>query len=288
VKPVLAETTMKVAVGQMSVSNDKDINLSTIEALVSQAFEAGAKLICFPECCMYASLDETESFASIAEPLSGPFVAALKRFANLYSICIVAGIFESSVDAARVYNTVVVIDENGQIKDPYRKIHLYDAFGTKESERVIAGDGSTLIFQSGSLTFGVMTCYDLRFPELARFLAFQGAQVILLPAAWRPGPMKEAHLEILTRARAIENNLYMVVAAQVGVNCCGNSMVVDPMGVIQTSVANNECILISELRQDRIDEVREVSPTLQNRRTDLYERWKETHQRWYEDVSSEA
>ncbi|RTL38523.1 MAG: carbon-nitrogen hydrolase family protein [Candidatus Melainabacteria bacterium] len=279
---------MKVAVGQMSVSNDKDSNLATIEELVKQAFESGAKLICFPECCMYASLDERQSFTDIAEPLSGPFVSALKRFANLYSICIVAGIFESSVDANRVYNTVVVIDENGQIKDPYRKIHLYDAFGTKESDRVLAGDGNTLVFKAGTMTFGVMTCYDLRFPELARFLAFQGAQVILLPAAWRPGPMKEAHLEILTRARAIENNVYMVVAAQVGINCCGNSMVVDPMGVIQASVANNECILVSELNKQRIDEVREISPTLQNRRTDLYARWRDSNQRWYEDVSSEV
>jgi predicted amidohydrolase len=279
---------MKVAVGQMSVSNDKDSNLATIEELCKQAFEAGAKLICFPECCMYASQDEKQSFVDIAEPLNGPFVTALKRFANLYSICIVAGIFESSVDAARVYNTVVVIDENGQIKDPYRKIHLYDAFGTKESDRVIAGDGNTLVFQAGGLTFGVMTCYDLRFPELARHLSFQGAHAILLPAAWRPGPMKEAHLEILARARAIENNVYMIVAAQVGYNCCGNSMVVDPMGVIQASVANNECLLVSEIGRQRIDEVREVSPTLQNRRTDLYARWRDTNQRWYDDVSTET
>jgi predicted amidohydrolase len=277
---------MKVAVGQMSVSNDKDINLETIEELVSQAFEAGAKLICFPECCMFAAAEGTEPLAEIAEPVSGPFVTALKRLGNLYSICIVAGMFESSVDASRVYNTVVVIDENGVLKDTYRKIHLYDAFGTKESDRVLAGDGSTLVFQAGDLKFGVMTCYDLRFPELARYLAFQGAQVILLPAAWRPGPMKEAHLEILTRARAIENNLYMVVSAQVGVNCCGNSMFVDPMGVIQSSVANNEGILVSDLRQQRIDEVREYSPTLQNRRTDLYARWRDSNQRWYEEATT--
>jgi predicted amidohydrolase len=277
---------MKIAVGQMSVSPEKEINLTTIEELVSQAFEAGAKLILLPESCMYASAEPPGPLNGVAEAIDGPFVSALKRFANLYSICIVAGIFESSVDASRVYNTVVVIDEDGVLKDSYRKIHLYDAFGMKESDRVMAGDGATLVFQVGSLTFGVMTCYDLRFPELARYLAFQGAQAILLPVAWQTGPMKESHLEILTRARAIENNLYMVVAAQVGVNCCGNSMVVDPMGVIQASVANNECILVSELRQQRVEEVREYSPTLQNRRADVYARWRDSNQRWYEEVTN--
>lgn len=277
---------MKVAVGQMSVENDKDINLSTIDELSSQAFEAGAKLICFPETCMYSSQKaEGESLAAIAESLDGPFVTALKRIANLYSIWIVAGVYESSVDANRVYNTVVVVDDNGNLKESYRKIHLYDAFGYKESERVIAGDGSTVVFKADQLTFGVMTCYDLRFPELARHLAFQGAQVILLPVAWRPGPMKEAHLEILTRARAIENNLYMVLSAQIGYNVCGSSMIVDPMGVIQTSVGNTETIILSDLRQQRVDEVRELSPTLQNRRTDLYARWRDSNRRWYEDVT---
>ena len=277
---------MKVAVGQMSVSDDKDINLVTIEELASQAFEAGAKLIVFPESCMFASPEELPSLADVAEAIDGPFVSSLKRMANLYSISIVAGIFESSVDASRVYNTVVVIDEDGILKDSYRKIHLYDAFGTKESDRVIAGDGATLVFQAGDLTFGVMTCYDLRFPELARYLAFQGAQVILLPVAWRAGPLKESHLEILARARAIENNFYVVVAAQVGVNCCGNSMVIDPMGVIQASVANNECMFVQDLRQQRVEEVREYSPTLQNRRTDVYARWRDSNQRWYEEVSN--
>lgn len=193
--------------------------------------------------------------------------------------------FESSVDATRVYNTVVVIDSDGKLKDSYRKIHLYDAFGIQESDRVLAGDGATVVFQCDDITFGVMTCYDLRFPELARHLAYQGARAILLPAAWYAGPRKESHFEILSRARAIENNLYMVAAMQVGNGCIGHSLIVDPMGIIQAGVADNECILISELSNERIEAVREVSPTLQNRRADIYTRWRETANKWYEQAS---
>jgi predicted amidohydrolase len=266
---------MKIAVGQMSVSQDKAENLEKIELLVAQAFNSGAKMIVFPEACMCNFGKSGDSRASAAESISGDFVTKLKQLANLHSICIVAG-----VDANRVYNTVVIIDSDGNLKDAYRKIHLYDAFGVKESDTILAGDGATVVFQCEEITFGVMTCYDLRFPELARHLAYQGAQAILLPAAWHSGALKEMQLEILSRARAIESNLYMVVAVQVGEPYIGNSAIIDPMGIVQASVAHTEGILVSEISKERIEDVRTFSPTIKNRRPDVYDRWKEV--RWYE------
>jgi predicted amidohydrolase len=275
---------MKIAVGQMAASQDKAENLATIELLVAQAFNAGGvKMIVFPEAAMYTFGNSEETYAAAAEPVTGDFVTKLKHLANLHSMWIVAGMFESSVDANRVYNSVVIIDNQGELKEVYRKIHLYDAFGTKESDRVLAGDGTTVVFQCEDITFGVMTCYDLRFPELARHLAYQGAQAILLPAAWHAGLMKEAHLEILSRARAIESNLYVVVATQIGDRFTGSSAIIDPMGIVQASMAHSEGILLSELDKDRIDAVRSYSPTIKNRRPDVYDRWKEV--RWYESHS---
>ncbi|HEY9776649.1 MAG TPA: carbon-nitrogen hydrolase family protein [Planktothrix sp.] len=270
---------MKIALAQIEVGFDKAANLHKIELLTAQAASQGVDLIVFPEAAMY-NFSSAEELIQVAEPVSGPFVTALQEIARLHHIWLMAGMFEGSADAHRVYNTVVLLDDRGKFLDSYRKIHLYDAFGKLESENFLPGDGAVMLFECAGMMIGTMICYDLRFPELARHLAYQGAQAIVVPAAWYSGPLKEAHLEIMCRARAIENNVYLAAAVQVGQTFTGNSMVVDPMGVIQACRGELEGLLVSELLPERIESARALSPTLKNRRTDVYSRWRDT--KWYE------
>ncbi|MGH9552634.1 MAG: carbon-nitrogen hydrolase family protein [Terriglobales bacterium] len=269
---------MRIALAQMQVGFDKAANLKKMELLVEEASTQGADLIVFPEASMYNFDDRA---AGAAEPIDGPFVNALIDLARLHHIWLVAGVFESSADAARAYNTLVLVDDKGKLVDCYRKIHLFDAFGRQESKDFLAGDGQTVVFECAGMTLGLITCYDLRFPELARRLAYQGAQAIVLSAAWFAGPLKEMHLETLCRARAIENNCYVAAALQVGKDYAGSSLVVDPMGVIQASRGELEGLLISELVNERVDKVRAYSPTLKNSRADLYARWQDN--KWYQE-----
>ncbi|MBO0702516.1 MAG: hydrolase, partial [Candidatus Dormibacteraeota bacterium] len=149
----------------------------------------------------------------------------------------------------------------------YRKIHLYDAFNRRESDLVAAGEGDLLTFTQDGLTLGVMNAYDVRFPELARELVVdRGAQVLILPAAWVRGDLKEDHWEILVRARAIENTVYVLAADQVGQDCCGASMIVDPMGVPLARGGETPQLVFGEISADRVREVRRMNPSLENRR----------------------
>src|SRR5207237_4656844 len=131
-------------------------------------------------------------------------------------IAIVAGIYERAPDRDRVLNTVVALDASGALIGAYRKIHLYDAFGHRESDRIVPGGGETLRFRLDGVELGVQTCYDVRFPELSRHLAASGVEAILLPAAWVHGPLKESHWETLVRARAVENTVYVAAAGMAG------------------------------------------------------------------------
>ncbi|MCL4544658.1 MAG: hydrolase, partial [Chloroflexi bacterium] len=146
------------------------------------------------------------------------------------------------------------------------KIHLYDAFGHKESDKIKPGDGETLTFQLGGITFGAMTCYDVRFPELARCLVDRGAEAIVLPSGWVHGLLKEDHWEILVRARAIENTVYVVACDQVKNIYSGSSMVVDPLGVVRARAGEEPELLMGELTPDRIREARLKLPSLLHRR----------------------
>ncbi len=157
----------------------------------------------------------------------------------------------------------------------YRKIHLYDAFGYKESDRMRAGNGETLVFTLDGMRFGAMTCYDLRFPELARNLVRDGAETLLLPTAWLAGPLKEMHLATLLRARAIENTVYLGAADQCPPGYCGNSVLYDPLGVCVTSLGEAPGVIVGELDPHRVAEARSKNPSLDNSRIDLYAQWSE-------------
>ncbi len=262
---------MKIALGQFGAGPEKQLNLAQMSKLAETAAASGADLVLFPEAAMVGGTPE-RSLVPFAEPLDGPFVGELQRLAAKHRIAIVAGMFEPA-ESARVYNTVVAVAADGRLIGSYRKIHLYDAFGHRESDRVAPGDGKTLVFELGGMRLGVMTCYEVRFPEVARRLAELGAEVLLLPAAWVRAPLKELHWETLTRARAIENTVYVAAAGQVSAKYAGLSAIYDPMGVAIVNADESEGLTVGEVTRERLEEVRLINPSLAMRRPDVYADW---------------
>src|SRR5262249_19207997 len=143
----------------------------------------------------------------------------------------------------------------------------------RESDRVVAGGGDTLVFDCGGFRFGVLTCYDVRFPELARHLVGRGAGALLLPAAWVHGLLKESHWEILVRARAIVSTAYVAAAGLTGRPHTGSSMLVDPMGVPVVRAGEEEALLVGEVEPERLSSARRTNPSLAHVRPDVYARW---------------
>ncbi|HXM54133.1 MAG TPA: carbon-nitrogen hydrolase family protein [Candidatus Dormibacteraeota bacterium] len=264
---------MRIALAQIAGGPDKGANLRHMVALTGEAARAGARLVVFPECAM-VHLPPGQDLAPLAEPLDGPFVTALADAARRDGIAVVAGLFEPAPGPdARVLNTVVALGPDGARLGEYRKIHLYDAFGYRESDRIRAGAGDTLLFALDGVTFGVETCYDVRFPELTRHLAARGAEVVLLPAAWVPGPLKDAHWEVLVRARAIESTVYVAAAGMAAPLGAGSSMLVDPMGVAVVRAGEGESLLAGDAEPERLRAVRRANPSLENARPDVYAGW---------------
>jgi predicted amidohydrolase len=265
---------VRIALAQVAAGADKEANLRRALELAAEAAAAGAALVLFPECSM-VHLPPDRNPAPLAEPLDGPFVSALGDAARRHRIAVVAGVYEPAPGGDRVFNTVVALDRTGSRLGSYRKVHLYDAFGHRESDRVVPGDGDTLRFAVEGVAFGVETCYDVRFPELSRHLAARGAEVVLLPAAWLHGPLKESHWEILVRARAIESTVYVAAAGLAGRPFTGCSMLVDPMGVAVARAGEAEALVVGEVDLERLRAARRVNPSLGNTRPDLYARWLE-------------
>jgi predicted amidohydrolase len=206
----------------------------------------------------------------VAEPLDGPFVGLLARVARQWGTTVVAGMFERRPDGLP-WNTLVAVGPDGGVLATYRKVHLYDAFGYRESERLSGGDpqAATLAVPGAEgLTVGLMTCYDLRFPEQARVLADAGADLVVVPSAWLAGPSKTEHWSLLLRARAVENTVYVAGVGKAGPRYCGSSMLVDPMGllVLGPLPEHDDAAAAGEIAPERVAEVREVNPSLANRR----------------------
>jgi deaminated glutathione amidase len=265
----------RVALGQFQAGTDKEANLQRILALHAEAAGSGADLVVFPEVAMFTTVDPNVDIVSVAEPLDGPFVTRLREAALRHDAAIVAGMYESgSAGARKVHNTAVAIGTDGALLGAYRKIHMFDAFGFRESDHDQPGDGELLLFTLAGVRFGVTVCYDLRFPELFRALAERGADTILLPTAWAHGRLKELHLATLARARAIENTVYFAAADQTGAGMTGNSELIDPMGVTVASIGEAEGLAIGTVDTDRIAEVRRKLPSLQHVRHDIYDTWR--------------
>jgi deaminated glutathione amidase len=259
---------MKVSVGQFAAGEDKDRNLDTIDTLAREAAAEGAQLLVLPEFSMYRQVVRDAATLRAAESLDGPFVQRICSISRGRRLAIIVGMSEAGREpAGRMYNTLALVSASGELQGAYRKLHLYDAFGGQESRWVRPGEhGQRAVYEIGGLKFGLMTCYDLRFPEQSRALMDAGAEVIVLPAAWTPGIRKDDHWNVLTRARAIENTAYLVAADQAPPQCPGGSRIIDPMGVVLAEAGERQQIICATLDPQRLAQVRATNPTLRHRR----------------------
>jgi predicted amidohydrolase len=262
----------RVAVAQIKSSTDKKENLALACALVDEARSKNAQLVAFPEFLMAFSPGEQSSadLTAVAESIDGPFVGALKNAAKASATALLATIYETCAVPDRVFDTALWIDGGGNIAAVYRKLHLYDAFGFKESDKFHPGTGIAEPVSWADARCGVMICYDLRFPEMARMLALGGAEVLFVPSGWVQGDMKLDHWETMNKARALENGCYVVAPDQTGNIYIGHSLIVDPFGRIVVDMDDKEGLEIIELDLGIVTEAREKLPLLKNRRAEVY------------------
>ncbi|HEX6246820.1 MAG TPA: carbon-nitrogen hydrolase family protein [Nocardioidaceae bacterium] len=256
---------LTVTVVQLASSLDPAENreaLGIVEEVCASEPRPG--LVVFPEVMMRDFGKPGSDVSKFAEDLDGPFVERLAELAATHDVTLVAGMFERSQDPARPYNTLVVVGPGG-LRASYRKIHLYDSFGYKESDRLLAGETEPVVVEVDGFQVGLMTCYDLRFPELARALVDRGAELVVVPAAWVAGPRKVDHWRTLLVARAIENTVYVAAAGQPGPRYTGHSMVVSPRGEVVEAGDDDRFVSATVDRRD-LDEVRAENPSLANRR----------------------
>ncbi|MCU1529530.1 MAG: Hydrolase [Frondihabitans sp.] len=255
-----------VGVGQFAPGPDLAANLAAIDELASAAAARGAVVVVFPEYSSFFEREMSAAFVKAAQPIDGEFVAGLGAVARRLGVHVVAGLVETG-DATHFSNTLVAVDPSGSVVATYRKLHLYDAFGQRESDWVLPGAITTpQTFVAGGFTFGMQTCYDVRFPEVTRTLVDAGADVVLVPAEWVRGPLKEHHWRTLVTARALENTMYIAAADHMPPVGVGNSMVVDPSGVEIATIGDERGVAVAEIRRDRLEDVRRVNPALRLRR----------------------
>jgi len=263
---------MRIALGQLAASARKEDNLEAGRRAVREARRAGADLLLLPEVFM-AFLPPRLGVApaAVAESVDGPFVTALGREARAHHLYVGCGVWEAVTgERTRAHNTAVLLGPDGSLLLSYRKTHLYDAFSFRESDLAVPGEQAPRTVRTPLGTFGALVCYELRFPELTRMLALEGADVILLPSAWMAGPLKETHWATLIAARAIENTVFVAAADQTGETRVGCSRLVDPMGVVLASGGDTEGLVVGEVDLDRIAQVRKTLPSLRQRREEIY------------------
>lgn len=253
---------MRVRAVALHGTDDAAANRTAARAAVAEAGGDGADLVVLPEYA--ARFDPRGVGPEQAEPLDGPFVTTLREAAREAGCTVVAGTVLPAGE--RAVNAVVAVGADGALLGTYRKVHLYDAFGQRESDRFEPGpaDAAPLVVEVGGLRCGVMTCYDLRFPESARRLVDAGATALLVPAAWAAGEYKADHWRTLLRARAIESCAYVVAAAQQGRGVTGECLVVDPVGVVLAEATTGAAA--ADLDPDVVTDVRRRNPSLENRR----------------------
>lgn len=256
---------MRVALLQLVSATDSATNRADIRSQIAALSQDDQlDLVVLPEASMHDFGSADHDLAAAAEPLDGPFVQLLAEEARRLGATIVAGMFERTGDLP--FNTLVVIGPDGTLRQTYRKIHLYDSFGYKESDRLRAGDISPVVIDIAGTAVGLMTCYDLRFPELARALVDAGAEALAVPAAWVSGDLKLNHWRTLLAARAIENTVFVLAAAQGGERYTGHSLVVDPWGSIVGEADVAPDIIHATLEPEILARAREINPSLANRR----------------------
>ena len=265
--PAAAGTAFGVDVAQFAPGDDRGGNLAEIRRLAEVAVQRGASLVVFPEYSSFFPGDLGEAYLAAAETLDGEFVLALSGIAAELGVHVVAGMVEATAEGTRVSNTLVAVDPERGLVARYRKVHLYDAFGQRESEWIAPGAiEEPETFEVAGMRVGLQTCYDIRFPEVTRRLVDAGADLVLVPAEWVRGPLKEHHWRTLVTARALENTIFVAAADHAPPVGVGNSMVVDPMGVEVATIGEGTDVAVAWVSAERIEGVRRVNPALTLRR----------------------
>jgi deaminated glutathione amidase len=261
------DPSVAIAVAQFAPVADAAANLASIRSLAETAALRGAKLVVFPEYSSYFSPRLGADFVEAAQPLDGTFVTGIRALASDLGIYLVVGLVEQIDETDRFSNTLVAVSPSGDILSVYRKLHLYDAFGDRESDWVRPGDiEPPQTFEFDGFVVGLQTCYDLRFPEVTRVLVDAGATLVVVPSEWVRGPLKEHHWRTLVTARALENTIYVAAADQAPPIGVGNSMIVDPMGVELATIGELTDVAIASISPARVVQVRTVNPALELRR----------------------
>src|SRR5215211_1759664 len=272
---------MRAAAVQLSSTPDRDRNLEAADRLVRAAAADGAELIVLPE--KWPVLGTPEQTAAGAEPLDGTALSWARVTARELGIDLVAGSIAERVDGGeRGANTSVHVGPDGEDRATYRKIHMFDVEvggrEYRESEHEAPGDEPVTSELANGEGLGLTICYDLRFPELFRILAVRGATVMTVPAAFTETTTRD-HWEVLLRARAIEDQCFVVAANQIGepapgIRTGGRSAIVDPWGVVLATAPDAETFVVAELDFERLRRIRAKLPSLANRQAGAY-RWPE-------------
>lgn len=255
---------MRVAAGQFVVTPEWQVNAQTCVTLMQSAAALGAELLVLPEALLARSDSDPDMSVKSAQPLNGGFMQLLKAQSRLDDLTTILTIHTPS-SAERARNTLVAL-LGGEVIAHYHKLHLYDAFAIQESKRVDAGGALPPLIEVAGFKVGLMTCYDLRFPDMALALALQGAEILVLPAAWVRGPLKEHHWSTLLAARALDTTCYLVASGECGTRNIGQSRIVDPLGVTLAGASTAPQLIVSEVSRDDLSRIRQQLPVLKNRR----------------------
>ena len=267
---------IKVAAIQFCPNEEKEENLQFISRLIDTAVENDVDIVVLPE--MFNCCGRIEAMIENAEQIPGYTTDFLSEKARRFKICIVCGSIFEKFQKDKVFNTTVIVGRSGEILAKYSKIHLFDVdilnkIRYKESDHVVAGN-RLVTANMGQFDAGLVICYDLRFCELFRVLTLKGAKIFFVPAAFTAATGKY-HWEPLIKARAIENQVFIVAANQIGtspnnITCYGKSMIVDPWGRVLAKAKDNENIIYAEVDLSLLETIRAEIPLFKHRRTDLY------------------
>ncbi len=262
---------LRLGIVQLESSKNKYKNFERAINIIEQYGKVEADIMVFPEYFMYKLEDVSpEELYMISEDLGGDFVKRYIEIAKEYSSIVIGTLFERTEAKPKVYNTVVMITPDEKIKIVYRKTHLFNAYGYRESDYMLPGTSLSSIEYVKNVKIAFTVCFDIRFPEIYRIYALKGAEVVISPSAWYRGPLKEETLRFLAQSRAHENTMYVVIANQTGKTFTGRSMIVDPMGTVLLDLGIRETYSEYTIDVDYIYEVRETLPVLRLRRPTLY------------------
>lgn len=255
---------MRVAVCQFAPTGDVSANLKAISRLAEGAAVDGARLLAFPEAAMLQTMSSREELRAVAEPMDGPFVKDLTSIAAERDVVMTVGMYEDA-GGDKPYNTVVVVGPDGLLTR-HRKFMVYDAFGYRESDNVAVAAPQADVFEVDGVKVGLITCYEVRFPEVARSLVDRGADLLVVCSAWPIAPGKEDHFITMVRARALENTVYVAASGDCSEWMVGRSHVVDPLGYQTAGLATEPAYACADIDLARLARARRTLPVLEQRR----------------------